>query len=392
MRDKNVWSVELADLDRDGIAEIVHSRADGKLVVRNADGTLRAALPVAERVAHFTLEEKRAPEDAPVAVYAGHQGIHRVDVATGIDTLFQTIHPVFTSDVAAARVRLRADAAELYAFLVDFGSAERSFLALYDGSGALVHETVLPVSCRALALDRSDPEGDVIAAGCQGRVVLFGRDLPLLRRALAARETLAGADSPSLADEHRELANAYLSEGRSAEAEPHAWRSIEIFEKKGGVDAPGSAESQAVLAHVLEKRGNRGDAEIRLLRALALATPADGPDHAALWIVHDGLAAFYESGGDRAKAEAHLREALAALPDEDRRTSRLRAELAYRLADLLLADGRPAAAEEAIAIAIEHDTYAFGAEHAEVQTDRALAERIRAAAAATPSPASPAPN
>ena len=130
--------------------------------------------------------------------------------------------------------------------------------------------------------------------------------------------------------------------------------------------------------------GRRDEAELRLLDALALSTPADAPNHAQIWSVHSNLAAFYDEGGRRARAEAHYREALATLPDLDRSTSRSRAEIAYRLAALLHGEGRQAEAAEAIEIAIEHATSAFGVDHAEVQTDRALAEQIRSAAGAPP--------
>jgi tetratricopeptide (TPR) repeat protein len=389
VRERNVWNVELADLDRDGVAEILHSRADGQLVVRKADGTLREARPLAEPIAGFALEEKREPDDGTFVVYARRQGIHRIDLARGTDTVFPTIHPVFAADVAAARVRLRPEGPELHAFLASFGAAERSFLALYDGSGALVHETVLPSACGALALDRSDPEGDVLAVGCQGRVVLFGREIPLFRRALAARVALVGPDARSVAEEHRELALAYSANGRFAEAEPHAWRSVELIEKASGENAPDSAEAQAVLGRVLAARGDRAAAEIRLRRGLALATPDGAPDHDMLWSIHSELGAFYEIGGQLAKAADHDRQALAALPDLDRRTSRIRADIAHRHAEVLLALGRQAEASLAIDVAIEHHTFAFGAEHAEVQSDRALAEQIRAAASASPASLAP---
>ena len=115
------------------------------------------------------------------------------------------------------------------------------------------------------------------------------------------------------------------------------------------------------------------------------------PDHAELWSVHADLGAFYEAAERFAEAAAHDREALALLPDRDRATSRVRADIAYRMAGALQARGRRDDASAAIDIAIEHHAYALGADHAEVQANRARAEEIRAAAA-EPSPASPAPN
>jgi tetratricopeptide (TPR) repeat protein len=388
VRERNVWNVELTDVDGDGHAEILHSRADGRLVVRNADGTLRSARPMAEYFSRFSLEQKRAAGDPTVVVYAQEQGIHRFDLRTGVDTLFQTIHPVSRAKLEAARVRITPDGPLLHVFLASFRTAERALLALYDERGALVHETVLPAACGALAVDRSDPEGDVIALGCQGSVELFGGGVPLLHRALAARETLVGPDHPSLAEEHRELARNLAYDGRYAEAEPHATRSLDLLEKHFGKDAPETAGSQALLGTVLAARGDPGAAEPHLLRALALATPDGAPDHAVLWSVHFELGRFYATR-EPTKAVAHDREALALLPDQDKQTSRVRAAIAFHLAGVLLELGRHAEASEAIEIAIEHDTFAFGADHAEVQNDRARAEQIRAAASA--SPASPAP-
>jgi tetratricopeptide (TPR) repeat protein len=386
-REKEVRGLELLDLDGDGTLEILHGHAAGDLVVRSASGAVRERLETAEPLGRFTLDRDGA---APALVYAGASSIHRLALVTGTDLSFPTIHPVRAADVRGTTVRLAPDTAPVHAFLADFRTAERSFLALYGADGALLHETVLSAPCGALSVERSDPEGDVVAVGCRGRVELFGRAIPLQRRALAARQALLGPDDPSLAAEHRALAAAYAEAGRTAEAEPHAWRAVELVEKAHGKDAPETAAAQAVLASVIAARGDREAAELRLLRALALATPPDAPDHAALWSVHAALGAFYAASGETARAEAHDREALALLPDEGRATSRVRADIAYRLASLLHAAGRHADASAAIAIAIDHHAYALGSEHAAVQSDRELEARIRAAAEAAPSPASPA--
>jgi tetratricopeptide (TPR) repeat protein len=389
----NVWDVELADLDGDGTAEILHSRAKGDLVVRTADGSLRSARPMPEDLAHFALEQKRAADDPAVVVYGREQGIHRFDVRTGADRVFQSIHPVASARVSAARVRLAPDGPLHHVFLANFRAAERALLALYDERGALVHETVLPLSCDALTLDRSDPEGEVIAVGCErGIVEMFGDDIPLMRRALAAREMLARPDNPTVAREHLGLARKLALADRYGEAEPHAARALALLEKKHGKDAPETAHVIALLGKILAARGERGPAEIHLLRALAMAAPPDAPEHAAVGAIHWDLAQFYEKGGELEKAVAHNREALAHLPDVNKESSRVRAMIAFNLAGDLLQLGRHTEASEAIEIAIEHDTFAFGSDHPEVKLDRDRAEEIRAAAAAAPSPASPASN
>jgi tetratricopeptide (TPR) repeat protein len=385
----NVWSVELADVDGDGSLEILHSRASGELVIRSGSGEVLATRRFSERLGDFALETSREPRAAPALVFSGRRGIHRVELATSRETLFETIHPVFAAELQGAALRIARSGPPVQAFLADFRGTGRSLVALYTADRELLHETVLPFSCASLAVDGSDPEGDVLALGCKGRAALLGRPIPLLRRALAAREALLGADAPALAEEHRALASAYLEVSRFGEAEPHAWRSLELLEKAHGRGAPATAASQRTLAQVLAARGRREEAELHLLEALALSLPADAPDHAQLWSVHHALGAFYDGGGRLDRAEAHYREALATLPDRDRATSRSRAEIAYRLAELLHGAGRQSEAAEAIGIAIEHDSWAFGVDHAEVQSDRALAERIRAAEGAPP--ASPAP-
>lgn len=385
----NVWSVELADLDGDGSLEILHSRAGGDLVVRNGAGEILGARRFTERVSDFALEAEAEPPTPPAIVFAGRSGIHRVELATGTETLFESIHPVFAAEMRGARLRIARSDPAVHGFLARFPGTERSLVALYTASGELLHETVLPFSCGALSVDRTDAEGDVLVLGCSSRVVLLGRPIPLLREALAAREALLTPDDPALAEEHRALASACSAEGRLGEAEPHAWRALELLEQAHGKGAPATAASQNTLAQILEARGRREEAELRLLEALALSTPADAPNHAQIWSVHSNLAGFYQAGGRTERAEAHYREALATLPDLDRSTSRSRAEIAYHLAGLLHSEGRQAEAAEAIEIAIEHDSWAFGVDHAEVQTDRALADQIRSAAGAPP--ASPPP-
>ena len=382
--ERNVWSVELADLDGDGSLEILHSHAGGDLVVRSGAGEILATRRFSEGVGDFALEAEADPPAPPAIVFAGRSGIHRVDLATGQETVFESVHPVFAAEMRGAPLRIARADPTVHAFLARFPGTERSLVALYAASGALLHETVLPLSCAELSVDRTDSEGDVLVLGCKSKVVFLGRPIPLLREALAAREVLLSPDDPALAEEHRALASAYSEEGRLGEAEPPAWRALELLERAHGKGAPATAAAQNTLAQILEALGQREGAELRLLEALALSTPADAPNHAQIWSVHSNLAGFYETGGQPARAEAHYREALATLPDLDRSTSRSRAEIAYRLAALLHGEGRQAEAAEAIEIAIEHATWAFGVDHPEVQTDRALAEQIRSAAGAPP--------
>lgn len=379
---RNVWAVELADLDRDGRAEILHSRAEGDLVVRDRSGRVLATHRLGDYLGPFAIEgDPRGGPAAPTIVFGSRDGIRLVELSTRGETVLASAHDLSLAQLRAVKVRIEPGGAKVRAVLANFSPFHRSVLSIYDVHGSLLHETVLPFSCSFLTADTLDPEGDVLALGCENRVVLFGRGIPMYRRALAIRTAFYGLEHIGTAEDERVLAWAFYAGDRLAEAEPHARHALELVEQQYGKDAPETAGFLETLGLVVEAR-DRNEAERFFLRALALSEPPQAPNHVDRWAFHFDLAALYHASARSELAEHHYAAALDALPDRDLSTSRTRARIAYGLAQLLHSQGRGADAARAIDVAIEHDARAYGDAHPNVARDRSLQERIRAAAGA----------
>ena len=89
-------------------------------------------------------------------------------------------------------------------------------------------------------------------------------------------------------------------EGKYAEAEPLAKRSLELSLKKKGSDHPGTATSLNNLAELYRAQGKYDLAEPLFKRALAINEKALGPDHPDTVAIRDNLQAMRSA---KAKAE-----------------------------------------------------------------------------------------
>jgi Tfp pilus assembly protein PilF len=142
----------------------------------------------------------------------------------------------------------------------------------------------------------------------QGR---YAEAEPLLKRALAIRETALGPDHPDVATSLNNLAMVYEGQGRHAEAEPLFKRALLIREKRLGPDHPDSGASLNNLAMVYERQGRHVQAELLCQRALAIREKALGPDHPDVGKSLNNLASIYAEQGSYAEAERLYQRALA---------------------------------------------------------------------------------
>jgi eukaryotic-like serine/threonine-protein kinase len=157
-------------------------------------------------------------------------------------------------------------------------------------------------------------------------------------RALALREAKLGPDHPDTLISRNNLANAYLSPGRTAEAMRLHEQTLKQREAKLGPDHPDTLTSRNNLASAYWSAG-RIDEAIRLLeRTLKQLEAKLGPDHPDTLTSRNNLAAAFQSAGRTAEAirlhEQNLKQTEAKLgPDHpDTLQSRNNLAAAYRSA------------------------------------------------------------
>jgi tetratricopeptide (TPR) repeat protein len=138
----------------------------------------------------------------------------------------------------------------------------------------------------------------------QGR---YRRAEPLIKRALAIRETQLGPEHPDTAQSLNNLALLYQLIGRYDAAEPLYVRALAIYETQLGLEHPDTATSLNNLARLYKLIGRYDAAEPLFERALAIRETQLGPEHPDTAQSLNNLAGLYYSIG-RYDAAAPLYE------------------------------------------------------------------------------------
>ena len=169
--DRNVWHVELVDVNADGSLEIIHSNAAGEMIVRDKEGKVIHKAKPGPYFSHFSLcrwPTKKAPQyallaendiiwlfdffgksvaqfDAPISGTLGH--------ARGTPTKIQNDHP------------------EYFAAVVEFSNWNRSILYVYGSDKKLVYQEIIPEACASItSLSLNSKGKETLLLGCHGKV------------------------------------------------------------------------------------------------------------------------------------------------------------------------------------------------------------------------------
>ena len=171
----NVWHVESFDPNGDGREEILHSDAQGKLLVRNDKGDITAQYLPGTYVAYFTVtrweddskprhilvlanENREGGKPQLLVLNSGGKKVAELDAP-----LADLMHGIRGTIVHFGRN------AEYYAALLNKGSSRRSILLLYDKRGQIAYQEVLGESCLGIAA-LPGRSGERLLVGCSGKV------------------------------------------------------------------------------------------------------------------------------------------------------------------------------------------------------------------------------
>lgn len=123
-------------------------------------------------------------------------------------------------------------------------------------------------------------------------------------------EAVLGADHPTLASIHHNLAGLEHARGNYREGEPHARRAIELRSRLAGANSPEVAADLAVLGALLAGQGRVDEAEAVFRQTLKTWIGHRGPDHYEVAVSLHHLGALHAAQGDLEAAGRELGDAL----------------------------------------------------------------------------------
>ena len=188
--DTNVWHVEMLDTNGDGREEILHSNAQGQLVVRNGNGDVAAQYLPGFYVSHFALTrwgKEAKPSHILVPTSESHDRCCKLAFilldsnGKRVTELESPLGDLFNR-MSATPIRF-GKGAEYFAVLEN--RLERSMLLLYGEDGKIVYQEILDEPCLGIAaLPKKD--GERLLVGCSAKIWEYSPVLPV--------NTAAGAD------------------------------------------------------------------------------------------------------------------------------------------------------------------------------------------------------
>jgi tetratricopeptide (TPR) repeat protein len=184
----------------------------------------------------------------------------------------------------------------VYKFLGRYGDAEplyRRALAIVEAAGQTDDEATLLHNLGGLAHARGD----------------FAAGEPLARRSVELRESLLGADHPTVAADRANWGALLEGLGRLDEAERAYADALGVFEARLGPDSLEAASAWSALGAVQHSRGALDEAERSYRRARVIREARLGPEHFDLALTLHNLGMLLDDRGARAEALALLRRA-----------------------------------------------------------------------------------
>jgi len=139
---------------------------------------------------------------------------------------------------------------------------------------------------------------------------LYAQAEPLLKRALAIREHVLGAEHPDTAASYNNLAQLYRLLGEYKQAEPLYQCALAIREHVLGAKHPDTAFTLHDLGHLRYFRGEYKQAESLYQRALAIREHVLGAEHPDTATTLNHLGQLYYCQGKYKKAEVYYQHAL----------------------------------------------------------------------------------
>ena len=197
--------------------------------------------------------------------------------------------PSNPADLDGATLNNLANVARDKKQYVEAESLYQKACAAYEKSGGANDVGLARAFANLGMLYRDEPQFDIRKAE------------PFLKRALAIRENILGAEHPDTAKTLSDLSLLYFYEKKPAAAEEFARRALPLEEKTFGAESLQVSTTLNRLGISQRDQGKFKEAEVNLKRALAIRETKHAPES---WIVIslENLASVYELSGQESKA------------------------------------------------------------------------------------------
>jgi hypothetical protein len=173
--EKNVSHVEACDLNDDGKIKIVHNNADGKLIVRNSDGSLLATDTPPVFVTDFTLTDW-INSDGPTAAVIPDQTKYMffsLSKAAPV-TEWETGFKLKTGKTRACWVVWNPNSGKSLALLTTYALSHQALLTIYSESGEMQFQEVIPEACEGIGMVDGPMQGShVLLIGLENKVIQY---------------------------------------------------------------------------------------------------------------------------------------------------------------------------------------------------------------------------
>jgi hypothetical protein len=173
--ENNVWHVEASDLNDDGKVKIVHSNAEGKLVVRNPDGTVLQTYTPPVPVSDFTLTDWINPDGPTAAVISDQTKYMFFSFSKNAPVAeWESGFKLKPGKTRACWVVWNPDSGKSLALLTTYSLSRQALLTIYSEAGQMQYQEIFPEACESLGMvDGPAPGSHVLLVGLENKVIKY---------------------------------------------------------------------------------------------------------------------------------------------------------------------------------------------------------------------------
>lgn len=167
----NVWHVEIVDTTGNGSMHIVHSDASGAMTIRDVTGSIVKRSKPRPYFSDFSLCPWPTSTSRSYALLSEDEIIWLLDYDGSAVAQYPAPGCGSLGHARGVPAKLEAVTADYLAVIVDFGNWNSAIFYVYDSSGNLIFNEVIPESCPAITTLRDDSTGtDTILVGGTGKI------------------------------------------------------------------------------------------------------------------------------------------------------------------------------------------------------------------------------
>ena len=162
---KNVWHIEISDINSDGINEIIHTNAAGEIVVRDKKGNILIRRKPDVYVAEFSIINWNGSK---YLLYAGNGMLWLLNFSK--NKIFQLEAPYINNLSKIKGIVLVENDENYLAVLANFRFWQRSVLYIYDEHLNLIYAEKLGNSCELIKKMRYTNNTELLLVGCNDKI------------------------------------------------------------------------------------------------------------------------------------------------------------------------------------------------------------------------------